>query len=324
MIGNKKVQEIIYRQIDKGFLPHANLFTGPDHLGKFLLAKELGNYIVCRNRKGNGQVCNKCIGCQINEKSNLSQVIIVSPNEDTNLISINEIRSIIKEQKLTKPFSLPSVIIINDADKLSESAANSMLKILEEPPNKTYFFIITSKLNHIPKTIASRCQLMYFKKVKKSEIVDYLKNNTNYSTSEISELARYSLGLPGKVIEWKNNHDMFIAYKNYLKSVFRLLAVNDFNTSVKIAEDLTNNFNDKDSIVDLMQSIQLIVRDKILIDYNNKELSNFTNLYPKNFRLTGVNDFILAVNKSFKLLKDIKMNVNQKLAFENYLIQTSK
>ena len=97
--------------------------------------------------------------------------------KNANIIPINAIRSIKKKLFYTKSDGNWSVVIISDAEKLclkKAEAANSLLKILEEPPEKTLFILLTSKVNLLTSTILSRCQKKFFPDLNNSELEGFM------------------------------------------------------------------------------------------------------------------------------------------------------
>ena len=94
--------------------------------------------------------------------------------EKANTILLNSIRHLKKKLYLTNSSSNWNIVIITESEKLcipSSQSANALLKILEEPPEKTLFILTTSNYNQILETIKSRCQPIYFPKIRKDEII---------------------------------------------------------------------------------------------------------------------------------------------------------
>ena len=97
--------------------------------------------------------------------------------KNANAIPINAIRDIKKKLYYTKSDENWSVVIISEAEKLctkKAEAANSLLKILEEPPDKTLFILLTSKMNLLTPTILSRCQKQFFPKIEHSTLEEFM------------------------------------------------------------------------------------------------------------------------------------------------------
>ena len=122
-----------------------------------------------------------CDNCSICSKINRMEHpdIILVPNEEefisTNTIKIDEIR-LLQREAILKPFDAKyRIIIINYADRMTEQAQNSLLKILEEPPNRTILFLITDNIFSLLTTIRSRCRQINYS-FKKEYNINFLKH----------------------------------------------------------------------------------------------------------------------------------------------------
>ena len=117
--------------------------------------------------------------------------------EKSNTISIDLIRNLKKKLYYSKSDENWTVVIIFDAEKLcipKAESANSLLKILEEPPERTLFILLTSNINLLIPTIQSRCQKIFFKNLDTPELSNYAKNHLdNDVKTEIVELASGSI-----------------------------------------------------------------------------------------------------------------------------------
>jgi DNA polymerase-3 subunit delta' len=114
--------------------------------------------------------------------------------KNANTIPINAIRDIKKKLYYTKSDENWSIVVISEAEKLctkKAEAANSLLKILEEPPDRTLFILLTSKINLLTSTILSRCQKHFFSKLDKSTLEKFVlnkdfQNNVDQGVFELS------------------------------------------------------------------------------------------------------------------------------------------
>ena len=146
-------------------LSHAYLFFGRKGIGKYETAKKIAKIFNCLNMQN--EPCGICSDCVQIDKSTHPDVIDIS---EENVPNAEEMRELIRKIYIKKFSSEYKIIIINAVDKMNVSASDAFLKTLEEPPENTIFFIITSKPNAVSRTIRSRTQKIYFAGYKEIEI----------------------------------------------------------------------------------------------------------------------------------------------------------
>ncbi len=158
--------EFFRRAVNTDKLAHAYLFLGPQGLGKTLLAKNLAKFLNCENpvMQDNRKVdcCDLCNSCHKIEGRNHPDIHWLEPAGRANKISIDNIRSVQKEISLKAYEGKWKVFIILEAQKMTEQAANCLLKTLEEPPGSSLIILSAEGLSGLLPTIVSRCQLIKF------------------------------------------------------------------------------------------------------------------------------------------------------------------
>lgn len=135
--------------------PHSVLLYGKDGLGKKEIARELAKFYLCHNKNINGY-CGVCPSCQSFDSSTHGDFLVIS-TESGSVIGIDEIRSMIELMSQTSRLEHGRVVIIENIEFLSVAAANSLLKILEEPSSDLIFILTADSLLNIIPTILSRC-----------------------------------------------------------------------------------------------------------------------------------------------------------------------
>jgi DNA polymerase III subunit delta' len=167
-----KVIKMLLNSFHKNRLAHAYLFEGQKGTKKKDIAIEFAKLLYCENEH---KPCDQCINCMRIEHMNHPNVLLIEP--DGNTIKKDQILYLQKEYTKTTLEEGPKVYIINDVDKMSDNAANSLLKFIEEPAKDTYTLLITENLHKIINTIISRCQVINFQPIPKEEIIQYLISN---------------------------------------------------------------------------------------------------------------------------------------------------
>ncbi|NQL65538.1 DNA polymerase III subunit delta' [Streptococcus suis] len=140
-------------------LAHAYLFSGD--FGNFEMALFLAKAIFC-TEKTDSLPCEMCRTCRLIESQEFSDVTILSPQGNT--IKTDAVREIVKNFSQSGFESSKQVFIIKDAEKMHVNAANSLLKVIEEPQSEIYIFLLTNQLEAVLPTIKSRTQIVQFSK----------------------------------------------------------------------------------------------------------------------------------------------------------------
>jgi len=142
------------------------LFTGPDGVGKKDMALVLAKAMNCLQEKDDS--CEVCSSCKAINNRNFPDVMAISPEK--NLLKINQMREMKSTAYLKPMVGRKRVFILEEAEKMNDEAANSVLKILEEPPAFTHIILITPNPYLILPTIQSRCQKLAFSPILREDI----------------------------------------------------------------------------------------------------------------------------------------------------------
>ena len=164
--GNSRVKRILRRALQRHRVPNSLLFCGPDGVGKTAMAITLAKALNCK--AGKDDACEECESCKAIEAERFPDVLTIAPEKD--VVKIEQMR-FIKQMAYLKPFSgAKRVFIVEQAEKMNEESANSLLKVLEEPPSFTHIILVTSNPFLILPTIRSRCQVLGFSNIGREEI----------------------------------------------------------------------------------------------------------------------------------------------------------
>ncbi|WP_338376155.1 DNA polymerase III subunit delta' [uncultured Flavobacterium sp.] len=243
VIGNKKTVDYLTSSVDGSRLAHAQLFVGPTGIGLLQIAISYAKYILCNDKNVENLDCEKCLNkvdqlshpdihyvfpvtSTENVKSHpVSDNFLKEWREFVNLhpfgslqdwyshlgvekkqgqIGVDEALEIVKKLSLKSYEGGYKVMIIWMADKMNTATSNKILKILEEPPQKTIFLLITENLEEIISTITSRCQIIEFNKPEQQEIELFLKT-TGTSDALAKRYAHLAQGDINKALKLSNN-----------------------------------------------------------------------------------------------------------------------
>ena len=202
----------------QGRLGHALLLVGPAHLGKHAVAEALANRLLCTAPRGDGFACGQCRSCRMFPAQTIGLVttqahadlqrVGLEPNEKGDKlrseITVEQIRRLGQWFSLTAQFGGAQVAIIDPADLMNISAANALLKTLEEPAPNRFLLIVTSRPGRLPATIRSRCQRLEFRLPPADAAATWLRQR-GFSDSQIGPALAAARGNPGLAEQWLGN-----------------------------------------------------------------------------------------------------------------------
>jgi len=185
IIGHRESLAQLQSLLSHGRIPHALLLSGPSGVGKFKVARALASILL--EEPG--------LGSKFNPDLHL-----LYPEEGKKDISVEATRNLISKLQL-KPYGGKKVVaIIDQAERLSLAASNSLLKTLEEPNSHSHLIVVSSASHRLPETIVSRLQAITFGSIKAediSKIIENLAPELSGKTEKLSLVASGSLSILG-------------------------------------------------------------------------------------------------------------------------------
>jgi DNA polymerase III subunit delta' len=166
------------------------LFYGPSGCGKKTAALALAQALECPQKPLEG--CGLCRVCRRISEHKHPDVSVFKPQKQS--FSVEQVREILKEAAL-KPFEGSSkVYILDQAEVLSNEAANALLKIIEEPQKGLFFILVTTQKESLLPTILSRCQSIRFTALAPEVLAEILREQKGLNHSEALDIARLAYG----------------------------------------------------------------------------------------------------------------------------------
>jgi DNA polymerase-3 subunit delta' len=230
IIGQASIKKHLIQTVKDERISHAQLFLGPEGCGGLALAFAYAQYICCES-KTEDDSCGTCASCRkygklVHPDLHFSYPFFAKHKEDTALcfieewrkaflnnpylgldewrdqlnadnkqanINISEAHSIIGKLSL-KPFESEYKVLILWLPEYLEKEGNALLKVIEEPSQKTLFLLVAQNQEQILNTIISRTQLVKIPKLKNEEIEDYLSSQKGLNPNQAKQLAYLSNG----------------------------------------------------------------------------------------------------------------------------------
>ena len=215
IIGHKNQIDMLNSAIEKNRVHSAYLFVGQSGIGKKQVALKFAQMLNCQNTQDFKKPCGECLSCKKIEKFTHPDVITITVQEEKTSIAIEQIREMIKGLQFRAVMGGYNVRIIDEAHLMQRDAANSLLKILEEPPGNTVIVLITPVPKSLPSTIISRCAVVYFGILTDDEIKNEIKKY-NLSSDDEEFINSIAMGSLGCAIELAENRETILDYKNII------------------------------------------------------------------------------------------------------------
>jgi len=280
IIGQERPKKILKRALASRHLHHAYFFTGPEGSGKEALAIEFAKALYCSSQ--GVKPCDQCSLCRRVGQFNHPDFLFLVPmpkntavEEEREIldsvaeqpysrkkpwpnptISIERIREL-RRISMLKPLELYRVIVIAEADKMTDEAANSLLKILEEPPPNMYIILTSSRPLTLPATIFSRCQEIRFSPLTDEQVSTALVQTKGVEPGAARLIARIVQGNFARALEWREGD-----LEERRDSVVELLRVclRDPLAQIEYVEELQSRY-DRRLLKDLLGLILIWFRD---------------------------------------------------------------
>lgn len=289
IIGHKKITNFLKRNIEADSVSQSYIFSGPEGVGKFLVAKKFARDI-------NGD----------KEMAIEEDLIILRPEEDETKgivkkrdIKIESIRELQHKLSITTSGRRKKIAIIDEADRLTVSSQNALLKTLEEPPQNSVIILIVKDKAHLLPTIISRCQNIIFGILSNEEMMEIILADN----SQKEEIIFFSCGRPGWARHFIEDETAFFEKKENLKN-FKALLLADVNDRFIQAENLSKNLP---KLIEMMDLWITILREII-----------FGNRFGISIGKEKALELISKIEKSQSALRET--NANARLVLENLLL----
>lgn len=315
VIGQDRIVSLLDYGLKTSSVAHGYLLVGPRHVGKRTLAVNLAQALNCA---GPEPPCSQCQSCQRILEGKHADVIPVGLDSRTE-IGIDDIRSLQRLANLPPYEGRCKVFIIDDADYLSIEAANSLLKILEEPPPRVVWILLTTDQKRLLPTIVSRCQTLELKLLPSERVQEVLVQSYNVEADKARLLTRLCHGRLGWALSALENDDVLQQRSQRIDKLASLLTASleqRFAYAQELASQLSQNRRVGSEIIeswlDWWRDLMLIKGGCpgaiINVDYEVALEEQAGKL-----KLSEIKDFL---DKLSVLQQSISRNVNYRLALE--------
>lgn len=302
-------QPVIYKSlvnsIKSNKLSHAYLFDISNYEDGFEFVIDFVKNIVCPNKLTDNH--DNCSICKTIDDRNYVDLAIINPDgqwikkeQMDNLQVLFSTKSLLNNYK---------IYIINGAEYLNTSSANSILKFLEEPEDKIIAILVTKSINNVLETIKSRCQIHIFKNINKE--LDYKEKILSYTFNSIEEKQAF--------LENNDIDTMIEKIVNFGQNIEKRKS----NELIYTYVDWFNVFKDKNQNIFGLNLLLLFYKDVLNVKINRK-IEIFTNYQAELKKIcdnNSINDLYKKINLISKAKEKNKININLNLNLDNLIIE---
>lgn len=307
--GYKDSQPIVYKILKNAIIDdkssHAYLIETGGFYDSFNFVMSFVKSLLCPLKKLNKNNCGECHQCEVIDSGNFPEIDVIAP--DGLWIKKEQLQNLQKEFTTKALIGNKRVYIIKQADRLNKSAANSILKFLEEPDNNIIAILITDNIYSVLTTIRSRCQILRLKStdiskeplntIEKLKQIITVNQKDNLTTETLEEKIQ-------KVIEFVNYLE-----KNHLNTLLYIGKLwNDYITSkeeIEMAYEIMINYYKDILNYSLNQPLEIF------------ELNNDIKMISSN---NTQDEICRKINKLVELKELIKYNINSNLLMDKLIM----
>jgi len=302
--GHQTQMTQLEEAVDRQRLPHAMLFTGPESIGKKMVAYAIAQKLLCEIKETPDTPCGVCPSCVRVAKHQSENILFIEPSGQN--IKVDQAREIIEFLNLSN-FGRNRVIIIDQAHLFNPQAANSILKILEEPNQNVFFILIAPEAESMMRTIRSRSQVIRFNPLTEAEIISIKPGLPEWiykcSRGQLNAVA--SLSSSDGMAKRMQSFDLLESFWNEA----------DFLNSAT----WRMSFKDREEAQDIVKNWVHVMRDVLVVKMNEFEsILNSDQLDRlKKFSFLDNTKINLFISQLLKMQKDIQGYADSTLLVES-------
>ena len=304
VIGQKEVCRHLVMQVREDRIPHAQLLCGPEGCGKFAIALAYATYLLCKNPGDDS--CGECPSCaKINTlghpdlhfiyptikkltcdslSNKWKDMISSSPyftlDDWLEAMGAGNQQPVIYQQEsdiIQQKISLSSseggrkVIIIWLPERMNEPCANKMLKLLEEPPSKTAFLLVSEEPERLLATIVSRTQRIYVPRIAEADLAEALQTRYGHPADEAAALAHRADGSLLKAMGLAGQSGEQALCFNLFTQLMRLAWKRDIRGMKTWSEEVAGLGRERQKV--FLEYAQRMVRENFIANFHRPEMN---------------------------------------------------
>jgi DNA polymerase-3 subunit delta' len=255
MLGHEWAVNLLKEHVAQGNQRHAYLITGSQGLGRRTLALRLAQALNCPEPLASGEPCRTCRSCQKIEEMQHPDLAIVQAEQIGGTLIVDQIRELQHSLSLAPYEARYRVALLLRFEEAHLSAANALLKTLEEPPPQVILIITAESSEILLPTIVSRCEVLRLRPLDPEIVHQGLQDRWGLPQGEAHLLAHISGGRPGYALKLHHEPDLLEHRQNWLRDHHLMLAASRVER-FQYVEDVTKGiYKDKPKVMAKLRGI---------------------------------------------------------------------
>jgi DNA polymerase-3 subunit delta' len=319
VIGHEWAVNLLAENVALGHERHAYLFTGPSGIGRRTLALRFAQSLNCQTPSVPGQPCRTCSNCMRIEQMHHPDLIVVMAENEGETLKIDQVRELQHTLSLAPYEARYRIAMILRFEEANSSAANAMLKTLEEPPDHVVIILTAKSAENLLPTIVSRCEVLRLRTLSMDETARGLQIIKGVPPELAEKLAHISDGRPGYAIRLYEQPSLLEQRQSWLDELIQLLATSRRERFAFVRGAVDN----KEELRSELQVWLTFWRDVLLcVNKTNRSITNldYSTQIQKLAAVTDLRKAQFHVSTIERTIEFIDHNVNARLALEVLLM----
>jgi DNA polymerase III subunit delta' len=325
LLGHDWAARLLRTHIVQGRLRHAYLITGPRGLGRRTLALRLAQAVNCLQPPAPGEPCGTCSACNRIGRMQHPDLTVIQAEEIGGRLKVDQVRELQRILSLAPYEAHYRVALLLRFEEANDSAANALLKTLEEPPPQVILVLTAESAESLLPTIPSRCEVLRLSPLPLPDLEESLQKRWGIETAQARLLAHLSGGKPGTAFVLRENPQLLEQRQGWLQEHKTLLASNRVERFA-FADALTRQ-KEKELTRQVLETWLSFWHDILLfsagVSYppSNLDFHKDIERLAAQIGLPAAKKAVTAIERTLTLLD---RNVNSRLALEVLLLDLPK
>ena len=359
IVGHSELKRRLTEMVDSGRIPHAQLYTGAEGVGKLALALAVAQYICCEHREG-GEPCGRCPSCAQFAKLSHPDLHFVFPMATRDGVKVcSDMVDVFRNAVLENPYitleewmrdasdnktvqiyaaegkeilhklsfkpyqGQYKVMIVWLPEKMNVECSNKLLKLLEEPPSQTIFLLVSEEPDMLLTTIQSRTQRFNLFGIEEKQIAQKLTQQFGILEKDAIDIAHRCEGNYLKALETIHLNEENQLFFELFVSLMRLSYQRKIREMKQWSETMASMGRERQK--QFLQYCQRMIRENFISNFHNPSIT-YLNEEERNFSsrfapFVNERNVIGIMDELSEAQRHIEQNVNARMVFFDFSLK---